>query len=103
MAPGRTDEYSYGQVGADRYGNVHVLWRRKPSTTESTAGVVVRTFTNNAWQPEVVLGQKTGLPAYLFPQLAVGDDGHAAAVFYYTDPDAVGDQDAYNIFVGLYQ
>jgi hypothetical protein len=103
FAPGRTDEYSYGQVGVDRYGTAHVLWRRKVAATGNTFSVVVRTFTNNIWQPEVVLGQKAGLPAYIFPQLAVGDDGHAAATWYYTDPDATGDPDTYNIFVSLYQ
>ena len=32
----------------------------------------------------------------------MGDDGRAAATFYYNDPDATGDTDAHNIFVGFF-
>lgn len=103
QAPGDTSEYAYAQVGADRAGNVQVLWRRKVSATENTFSVVARTFSANTWQPEIVLGLKAGLQAYIYPQLAVADDGRAVATWYYWDDDATNDLESYNLFVSLYQ
>ncbi|HVZ73702.1 MAG TPA: hypothetical protein VHJ20_15085, partial [Polyangia bacterium] len=101
MAGSFTDQYAYPQAQSDAAGNVHVLWRRKIDAG-NTYGVVVRRYSNATWEPEVVLGTKKGLEAFN-EMLAVGADGHAAASFFYGDPDGVGDADAHQVFVALYK
>jgi hypothetical protein len=104
QAPGRTDQDPYARLGVDAAGNVHAVWRRRLSTTAETTNVIARRFsaTAGSWEPEVVLGEVPMLKAYN-PELAVADDGRAAATFYFLDPAGTANLMSFNVFVALYR
>jgi hypothetical protein len=104
QAAGRTDQDPYAELAVDAAGNVHAVWRRKTSATAELFNVIVRRYgvTAGTWEPEVVLGEVPMLRAW-HPELAVGDDGRAAASFYFQDPGGTANMMAYNVFVALYR
>ena len=102
QAPGLLNEIPRANLGVDGSGTVHVVWHRKPVAMATAFSVHTRRFSAGAWQPEQVLGDKARLRAY-DPEIAVAEDGRAAAVFYYTDPAATADTDAFNVFAALFR
>jgi hypothetical protein len=104
QAAGRTDEDPYSDLAVDAAGNVHAVWRRKTSATADVASVIVRRYgaAAGAWEPEVVLGEVPMLKAS-HPELAVGDDGRAAAAFFFLDPANTANPMTFNVFVALYR
>jgi hypothetical protein len=104
QAGGRTDQDPIPHLGVDGAGNVHAVWRRKTSPSADVANVIVRRYgaTAAAWEPEVVLGEVAMLKAY-HPEIAVADDGRAAATFYFLDPAGTANLMSFNVFVALYR
>ena len=105
-AGGTTLEDPIPHLGVDGAGDIHAIWRRKVSDVamSETASVVVRRYAaaTMTWQPEVILGEVTDLKAY-HPEIAVSDEGRAAAAFYFVDPLNTGDAASFNVFVSLFR
>jgi hypothetical protein len=104
QAEGLTTEDPAAHMGIDADGNIHAIWRRRISAMAPTASVVVRRYTaaTMAWQPEVILGEITDLKAY-HPEIAVADEGRAAAAFYYLDPTSTGNAASFNVHIAFFR
>jgi hypothetical protein len=94
-------DYAAPMLATDGLGNVQVVWRKK--TNASTFGAYVRRLQDSVWQPQVKLGQKTDLKAFL-PRVAAADSGFAAMTFAYASPTGTtSDPEAYNVEVALFR
>jgi len=94
-----TSEFAYPKLAADAAGNVLAVWKKKVNDT--TFGAYARRLQGDTWQPQVQLGQKTGLTAYQ-PVVAAADSGFGAATFTFVDPTGeTTDPEAYNVEVAL--
>ena len=108
---GNTLEDPVPHLALDGAGNVHAIWRRtvaaqpNPLPEEDTAAkVVVRRYAaaTMAWEPEVILGEVSGLKAY-HPEIAVASEGRAAATFYFLDPANTGAAESFSVYVAFFR
>jgi hypothetical protein len=105
-AGGTTLEDPIPRLGIDGAGDIHAIWRRKVSDAamSETASVIVRRYSaaTMTWQPEVNLGEITDLKAY-HPEIAVADEGRAAAAFYFLDTLGTGNDASFNVHVSFFR
>jgi hypothetical protein len=92
------------RLGVDANGTVHIAWARKVAMTDDdTYSIITRRWAAGGWQPEETLFMKNKRRVFN-PDLAVGDDGHAAVGFFYIDPSGTtGDLGVYNAMVSLFR
>jgi hypothetical protein len=94
-----TTQFPVPRLVADSAGNVLAVWKKKVGAT--TYGAYARRLQGETWQPQVKLGERTGLTAYL-PMVAVADSGFGVATFTFIDPTgATTDAESYNVEVAF--
>ena len=98
-----TTRFPAPRLVANPAGTVLALWKKQVNTT--TFGAYARRLEGDTWLPQVKLGEKTDLTAYLYLSsnpLAIADSGFGAATFTFVDPTgATSDPEAYNVEVAF--